>query len=108
MRNYSMLTPRSLSGLPTTLTQGWRCTVHLNPSPQSSKDWKKVLLTGWKTIITHIHFFKTKHEYIFLMQPAKDEHAHTHKEKEETELFVAAVHRVGDCLSDYSDHSCNR
>ena len=81
----------------------------MNPSPQSSKDWKKVLLTGWKTIITHIHFFKTKHEYIFLMQPAKDEHAHTHKEKEETELFVAAVHRVGDRLKDYSaDHNCNR
>ena len=41
------------------------------------------------------------------MQPAKDEHAHADKEEEETELFVAAVHRVGDRLKDYSDHNCN-
>ena len=30
--------------------------------------------------------------------PAKNEHAHAHKEKEEAELFVAAVHRMGNCL----------
>ena len=37
------------------------------------------------------------------MQPAKYEHTHAHKEEEETELFVAAVHRVGDCLKYHSD-----
>ena len=30
--------------------------------------------------------------------PAKNEHAHAHKEEEEAELFVAAVHRVRNCL----------
>ena len=30
--------------------------------------------------------------------PAKDEHAHANKEEEEAELFVAAVHRMGNCL----------
>ena len=42
------------------------------------------------------------------MLPPKYEHTHAHKEEEETELFVAAVHRVGDRLKDYSDHNCNR
>ena len=41
------------------------------------------------------------------MRPAKDEHAHAHKEEEEAKLFVAAVHCVGDRLKDYSDHNCN-
>ena len=41
------------------------------------------------------------------MQPAKDEHAHAHKEEEEAKLFVAAAHCVGDRLKDYSDHNCN-
>ena len=30
--------------------------------------------------------------------PAKDEHAHANKEEEEAELFVAAVHRMRNCL----------
>ena len=32
------------------------------------------------------------------MVPAKDEHAHANKEEEEAELFVAAVHCMGNCL----------
>ena len=30
--------------------------------------------------------------------PAKNEHAHANKEEKEAELFVAAVHRMGNCL----------
>ena len=33
-----------------------------------------------------------------MREPAKNEHAHAHKEEEEAELFVAAVHRVRNCL----------
>ena len=34
--------------------------------------------------------------------PAKNEHAHAHKEEEEGQLLVAALHRVGDSLANMS------
>ena len=43
---------------------------------------------------TYIHANTTTN----MRGPAKNKHAHAHKEEEEAELFVAAVHRVRNCL----------
>ena len=39
----------------------------------------------------------------WLYSPAKDEHTHPHKHQQQSQLLVAALHRVGNCLLIY-DH----